>query len=110
MAREPTCHDDFFLFTDNQTEISAFDNQAPWNKRPFQVSVLTKVAALQFQANENDEENTGFSENNRAAAHAPFTFLCVRYHYYGIGIRETSQYYQSVYSGKGLTRYAFVVK
>ncbi|ELT92343.1 hypothetical protein CAPTEDRAFT_220726 [Capitella teleta] len=27
-----------------------------------------------------------------------------KYHYYGIGIRETSQYYHSVYSGKGLTR------
>lgn len=31
--------------------------------------------------------------------------LCdCRYHYYGIGIRETSQYYHSVYTGKGLTR------
>ncbi|XP_012942177.1 DNA-binding protein RFX6 [Aplysia californica] len=29
-----------------------------------------------------------------------------KYHYYGIGIRETSQYYHSVYSGKGLTRYS----
>ncbi|KAK3734999.1 hypothetical protein RRG08_007141 [Elysia crispata] len=28
-----------------------------------------------------------------------------KYHYYGIGIRETSQYYHSVYSGKGLTRW-----
>lgn len=27
-----------------------------------------------------------------------------KYHYYGIGIRETSQYYHSVYTGKGLTR------
>lgn len=27
-----------------------------------------------------------------------------RYHYYGIGIKETSIYYHSVYSGKGLTR------
>lgn len=32
--------------------------------------------------------------------------LCdCRYHYYGIGIRETSQYYHSVYTGKGLTRW-----
>lgn len=31
-------------------------------------------------------------------------WLPCRYHYYGIGIRETSQYYHSVYSGKGLTR------
>ncbi|KAK6190328.1 hypothetical protein SNE40_002223 [Patella caerulea] len=29
-----------------------------------------------------------------------------KYHYYGIGIRETSQYYHSVYSGKGLTRFS----
>ncbi|KAK0060349.1 DNA-binding protein RFX6, partial [Biomphalaria pfeifferi] len=28
------------------------------------------------------------------------------YHYYGIGIKETSQYYHSVYSGKGLTRFS----
>ncbi|KAK2154891.1 hypothetical protein LSH36_255g05015, partial [Paralvinella palmiformis] len=27
-----------------------------------------------------------------------------KYHYYGIGIRETSQYYHSMYPGKGLTR------
>ncbi|PVD33899.1 hypothetical protein C0Q70_05161 [Pomacea canaliculata] len=27
-----------------------------------------------------------------------------RYHYYGIGIKQTSVYYQSVYSGRGLTR------
>ncbi|PKU45075.1 dna-binding protein rfx6 [Limosa lapponica baueri] len=27
------------------------------------------------------------------------------YHYYGIGIKESSAYYHSVYSGKGLTRY-----
>ncbi|KAH9505379.1 DNA-binding protein rfx6 [Bulinus truncatus] len=29
-----------------------------------------------------------------------------KYHYYGIGIKETSQYYHSVYSGKGLTRFS----
>ncbi|KAJ8298950.1 hypothetical protein KUTeg_023010 [Tegillarca granosa] len=29
-----------------------------------------------------------------------------KYHYYGIGIRETSQYYHSVYTGKGLTRFS----
>ncbi|ELT87881.1 hypothetical protein CAPTEDRAFT_108705, partial [Capitella teleta] len=29
-----------------------------------------------------------------------------KYHYYGIGIKETSQYYQSVYNGKGLTRFS----
>ncbi|CAH1785628.1 unnamed protein product [Owenia fusiformis] len=29
-----------------------------------------------------------------------------KYHYYGIGIRESSQYYHSVYSGKGLTRFS----
>ncbi|XP_041367036.1 DNA-binding protein RFX6-like [Gigantopelta aegis] len=29
-----------------------------------------------------------------------------KYHYYGIGIRETSQYYHSVYNGKGLTRFS----
>lgn len=28
-----------------------------------------------------------------------------RYHYYGIGIKESSAYYHSVYSGKGLTRW-----
>ncbi|NWX48018.1 RFX6 protein, partial [Steatornis caripensis] len=28
-----------------------------------------------------------------------------KYHYYGIGIKESSAYYHSVYSGKGLTRY-----
>ncbi|KAJ8009045.1 hypothetical protein DPEC_G00084760 [Dallia pectoralis] len=29
-----------------------------------------------------------------------------KYHYYGIGIRESSAYYHSVYSGKGLTRFS----
>ncbi|XP_069132306.1 DNA-binding protein RFX6-like [Argopecten irradians] len=29
-----------------------------------------------------------------------------KYHYYGIGIQETSQYYHSVYTGKGLTRFS----
>uniref|UniRef100_A0A3B3CWY3 Regulatory factor X, 6 n=1 Tax=Oryzias melastigma TaxID=30732 RepID=A0A3B3CWY3_ORYME len=29
-----------------------------------------------------------------------------RYHYYGIGIKESSAYYHSVYSGKGLTRFS----
>ncbi|KAF1505559.1 DNA-binding protein RFX6, partial [Eudyptula minor novaehollandiae] len=29
-----------------------------------------------------------------------------KYHYYGIGIKESSAYYHSVYSGKGLTRYS----
>ncbi|XP_048242629.1 DNA-binding protein RFX6-like [Haliotis rufescens] len=29
-----------------------------------------------------------------------------KYHYYGIGIKETSIYYHSVYSGKGLTRFS----
>lgn len=29
-----------------------------------------------------------------------------KYHYYGIGIKETSEYYHSVYSGKGLTRFS----
>ncbi|XP_038651363.1 DNA-binding protein RFX6-like [Scyliorhinus canicula] len=29
-----------------------------------------------------------------------------KYHYYGIGIKETSIYYQSVYSGCGLTRFS----
>lgn len=31
-----------------------------------------------------------------------------RYHYYGIGIKESSAYYHSVYSGKGLTRYSSI--
>ncbi|XP_025085503.1 DNA-binding protein RFX6-like [Pomacea canaliculata] len=31
-----------------------------------------------------------------------------RYHYYGIGIKQTSVYYQSVYSGRGLTRFSGV--
>ncbi|NWH58344.1 RFX6 protein, partial [Geococcyx californianus] len=31
-----------------------------------------------------------------------------KYHYYGIGIKESSAYYHSVYSGKGLTRYMFL--
>ncbi|KAK3707889.1 hypothetical protein QZH41_017286 [Actinostola sp. cb2023] len=30
----------------------------------------------------------------------------VLYHYYGIGIKESSAYYHSVYSGKGLTRFS----
>ena len=29
-----------------------------------------------------------------------------KYHYYGIGIKETSTYYHSVYCGKGLTRFS----
>ncbi|XP_033645716.1 DNA-binding protein RFX6-like, partial [Asterias rubens] len=29
-----------------------------------------------------------------------------KYHYYGIGIKKTSIYYHSVYSGKGLTRFS----
>ncbi|XP_022518563.2 DNA-binding protein RFX6 isoform X2 [Astyanax mexicanus] len=29
-----------------------------------------------------------------------------KYHYYGIGIKESSSYYHSVYSGKGLTRFS----
>ncbi|XP_033106140.1 DNA-binding protein RFX6-like [Anneissia japonica] len=29
-----------------------------------------------------------------------------KYHYYGIGIKESSVYYHSVYSGKGLTRFS----
>ncbi|XP_074660442.1 DNA-binding protein RFX6-like [Tubulanus polymorphus] len=29
-----------------------------------------------------------------------------KYHYYGIGIKETSQYYSTVYTGKGLTRFS----
>ncbi|XP_078698214.1 DNA-binding protein RFX6-like [Branchiostoma floridae x Branchiostoma belcheri] len=29
-----------------------------------------------------------------------------KYHYYGIGIKETSIYYHSVYSGRGLTRFS----
>ncbi|XP_019639148.1 PREDICTED: DNA-binding protein RFX6-like isoform X1 [Branchiostoma belcheri] len=29
-----------------------------------------------------------------------------KYHYYGIGIKETSAYYHSLYSGKGLTRFS----
>lgn len=36
-------------------------------------------------------------------------FVFLRYHYYGIGIRETSQYYHSVYTGKGLTRYILYI-
>uniref|UniRef100_A0A8C9RWJ5 Regulatory factor X, 6 n=1 Tax=Scleropages formosus TaxID=113540 RepID=A0A8C9RWJ5_SCLFO len=35
----------------------------------------------------------------------PF-FVSHRYHYYGIGIKESSAYYHSVYSGKGLTRFS----
>ena len=31
----------------------------------------------------------------------------LRYHYYGLSIKETSIYYRSVYSKKGLTRYAY---
>ncbi|XP_063399638.1 DNA-binding protein RFX6-like [Mytilus trossulus] len=31
-----------------------------------------------------------------------------KYHYYGIGIKETSIYYHSVYAGKGLTRFSGV--
>ncbi|NXK10268.1 RFX6 protein, partial [Herpetotheres cachinnans] len=31
-----------------------------------------------------------------------------KYHYYGIGIKESSAYYHSVYSGKGLTSYVNV--
>lgn len=31
--------------------------------------------------------------------------LSLRYHYYGLSIKETSIYYRSVYSKKGLTRY-----
>ncbi|KAK7476909.1 hypothetical protein BaRGS_00031848, partial [Batillaria attramentaria] len=31
-----------------------------------------------------------------------------KYHYYGIGIKETSVYYHSVYSGRGLTRFSGV--
>ncbi|KAL4649136.1 DNA-binding protein RFX6 [Arapaima gigas] len=33
-------------------------------------------------------------------------FVSHRYHYYGIGIKESSAYYHSVYSGKGLTRFS----
>ncbi|XP_016118455.1 DNA-binding protein RFX6-like, partial [Sinocyclocheilus grahami] len=29
-----------------------------------------------------------------------------KYHYYGVGIKESSAYYHSVYSGKGLTRFS----
>ncbi|KAM8846114.1 LOW QUALITY PROTEIN: DNA-binding protein RFX6 [Synchiropus picturatus] len=29
-----------------------------------------------------------------------------KYHYYGIGIKESSDYYHAVYSGKGLTRFS----
>ncbi|XP_061422439.1 DNA-binding protein RFX6-like [Lethenteron reissneri] len=29
-----------------------------------------------------------------------------KYHYYGIGIKESSEYYHAVYSGKGLTRFS----
>uniref|UniRef100_H3CWH6 DNA-binding protein RFX6 n=1 Tax=Tetraodon nigroviridis TaxID=99883 RepID=H3CWH6_TETNG len=29
-----------------------------------------------------------------------------KYHYYGIGIKESSAYYHSIYSGKGLTRFS----
>lgn len=29
-----------------------------------------------------------------------------RYHYYGVGIKETSQYYQSAYTSSGLTRFS----
>ncbi|TMS12478.1 DNA-binding protein RFX6 [Larimichthys crocea] len=35
-----------------------------------------------------------------------FIILTCRYHYYGIGIKESSAYYHSVYSGKGLTRFS----
>ncbi|KAK0068119.1 DNA-binding protein RFX6-like isoform X1, partial [Biomphalaria pfeifferi] len=31
-----------------------------------------------------------------------------KYHYYGIGILESSVYYQSVYTGKGLTRFSSI--
>lgn len=30
--------------------------------------------------------------------------LFSRYHYYGIGVRETSEYYDIVYSAKGVQR------
>nr|XP_026695891.1 DNA-binding protein RFX6-like [Ciona intestinalis] len=33
-----------------------------------------------------------------------------KYHYYGIGIRETSIYYNSVFAGKGLTRFSPALK
>ena len=36
--------------------------------------------------------------------------LSLRYHYYGLSIKETSIYYRSVYSKKGLTRYITAVK
>ncbi|GAB6027846.1 DNA-binding protein rfx6 [Chamberlinius hualienensis] len=29
-----------------------------------------------------------------------------KYHYYGIGIKESSEYYHTIYSGKGLTRFS----
>ena len=38
-----------------------------------------------------------------------FTTVCVfenRYHYYGIGIKQTSKYFHAVYSENGLTRFS----
>lgn len=32
-----------------------------------------------------------------------------RYHYYGIGVKETSKYYELIYSRKGIQRYWFCI-
>ena len=34
--------------------------------------------------------------------------LVVRYHYYGIGVRESSKYYEIMFSRKGIQGYYFI--
>jgi hypothetical protein len=82
-----------FSLLDNKTKISWTNNSKIGDTGTLEVCTCTACIW----------EKVLFSDVNKA-----WMFFFIRYHYYGIGIKETSTYYHSVYSGKGLTRFVVV--
>uniref|UniRef100_A0A8B9CL18 Regulatory factor X6 n=1 Tax=Anser brachyrhynchus TaxID=132585 RepID=A0A8B9CL18_9AVES len=69
-----------------------------WNKAPCCILYAYTIFSMPVKGiSGNRKEKLSCSIENQ------FDSL---YHYYGIGIKESSAYYHSVYSGKGLTRFS----
>jgi hypothetical protein len=83
-----------FSLLDNKTKISWTNNSKIGDTGTLEVCTCTACVWGKLLS----------SNVNKA-----WMFFFVRYHYYGIGIKETSTYYHSVYSGKGLTRFVVVL-
>jgi hypothetical protein len=80
----------FYIILDNQTKIPRTNNPAIGNEGTLQVRTYDIIVVGKYSVVLQSKSLIIFFH---------------RYHYYGIGIKETSTYYHSVYSGKGLTRF-----